>query len=163
MQMIWSAAQGDASPPTPPTTTSSAPPPSPPQSLHLSLPFSPSASGEMLSALPAAFVQKVIYFSCCSPACYFSLCRIGWRGRGWVSGGRWIRRWGFRVGEPVASPVQMNNCHLLFAGHRLAEVISFFCERTDRDAHGGKGDGNPNVVERNTYLCSHSVSVRPAT
>lgn len=116
MQMIWSAAQGDVSPPTPATTTTSAPPPSPPQSLHLSLPFSPFASGEMLSALPAAFVQKVIYFSCCSPSCYFSVCRIGWRGRGWLGGGRRIRRWGLGVGEPAASPVQMNNCHLPFAG-----------------------------------------------
>lgn len=111
MQMIWSAAQGDVSPPPPALL-----PPSPPQSLHLSLPCSPFASGEMLSALPAAFVQKVIYFSCCSPACYFSVCRIGRGGRG-GSGERWVWEGGAGAGR-LPSPVQRTNCHLLFAGRR---------------------------------------------
>lgn len=62
------------------------PAPSLSSSIFPSLSFSPLASGEMLSALPAAFVQKVIYFSCCSPACYFSACRIGWGGMGWGEG-----------------------------------------------------------------------------
>lgn len=50
MQMIWSAAQGDVSPPRSL--------PSPPPSLHLSSPFSLLASGEMLSALLLLLSRK---------------------------------------------------------------------------------------------------------
>lgn len=45
----------------------------------------------------AAFVQKVIHFSCCSLACYFTACRIGW---------------GEKAG---CHPIQLNNCHIPFA------------------------------------------------
>lgn len=66
MQMIWSAALGDACPPLPAPL-----PPSPPPSSRLHR--SPSSPQEKcFSALPAAFVQKVIYFSCCWPVCYLT-------------------------------------------------------------------------------------------
>lgn len=102
MQMIWSAAQGDVSP-LPPLPSSISP------SLSLIAPLSLRRNAFCFAA---AFVQKVIYFSCCLLACYFTACHIG-------------------SGEKNSClPIQLNDCHLLFASPCCAwKLFPYFVKR----------------------------------